>query len=327
MGDKKKGGKPKGEEGDDAAEVMLVVEEEEDKSLWVPTSKKDPEVRREEILAPLKDPLLRMCEAQALNLLCSHEGSFVLFEVARKWGKDQEGHALLKALATVAASEFVQEGEEEEEEKEEEEEQDKMEVDGDDEDEEEGGAKEEEKKKEEGKKEADKGKKAKEGEGHVGPVREHSVAYKTIKRLVLCEMDEEDPTFSRALYDEASEEWGEWLQGMRGGFLLEAMAKVKALRTELLAQLKAQHMAALKKAAAANLKGAVALLGMIEGKGEEAKGGKPNGKTTPAKKPAAGGKSTPGSGQKKSPVSGQKKSPAGGQKKSPAPAGRRSIGK
>jgi hypothetical protein len=66
----------------------------------VPTSKKSAEARREELLAYLQGPLLEMGRERAAELMVSPEGSFVLFETAKRW-HDPE---LLQALAQTWAS-------------------------------------------------------------------------------------------------------------------------------------------------------------------------------------------------------------------------------
>lgn len=65
---------------------------------WVATSKKDPTIRRDELLIFLREPLVTMCQQHAATLLSSAEGGFVLYEVAIRW-KTQE---LMETIAQAA---------------------------------------------------------------------------------------------------------------------------------------------------------------------------------------------------------------------------------
>lgn len=65
---------------------------------WVATSKKDPTIRRDELLTFLREPLVSMCKEHTDTLLSSAEGGFVLYEVATRW-KSQE---LMDAIAQAA---------------------------------------------------------------------------------------------------------------------------------------------------------------------------------------------------------------------------------
>jgi hypothetical protein len=208
---------------EEGSEETVVVGENE---ALVPTSKKDPEVRREEMLAYLKDSLLALCTHHALPLLLSSEGSFVLFEVAARW-KDPE---MLQAVARAAAGTIPTVGEGEGEEQ----------AEGEGEDEEKGEW---------------------EGEEEALPVREDRVAYKTIKRLLL--LGEEPNVFAASLFSHAKTDLLSWLSSIRGAFLMEALAKVPGVGPSVLKELKSCK-SDLKKLAPTR-KGAEALLAMLTG--------------------------------------------------------------
>jgi pumilio family protein 6 len=63
----------------------LGQEEKDLVALPSPTSKKDPELRRGELVDFLQEALETMCDDNAATLMCSKAGSLVLFEVADQW--------------------------------------------------------------------------------------------------------------------------------------------------------------------------------------------------------------------------------------------------
>ncbi|TFJ82621.1 hypothetical protein NSK_006045 [Nannochloropsis salina CCMP1776] len=250
----------------------------------VPTSKKDPGLRREELLAPLKAALLELGKQQARTLLLSAEGSFILYEVATRW----RDAALLKAIAHAAASEGFQEqqvgskeGEGDKEEEGDREAVDEVEEGGVMD---EGGEDDEEEKADEvcgmGNKQGSGRLEAAREEEAAGPTREHRIAYKTIKRLILFEVGPKPgkkpecpatpveklptPLFSEALYEECTGRWMDWLASMRGGFLVEALVKVPAVGVRVMDELHPKENE-LRRLASSSLKGASAVLAMMGG--------------------------------------------------------------
>ena len=284
----------------------------------VPTSKKDPELRRQELLAPLKDALVQLGRAHAHELLCSAEGSFVLYEVATRW----RDPALLEAVAVAAASDGVAEDEEKEEDEEEGEEE-AADV-KEEEEEEESQAMEEGDGEEEEVEGAVKLAKVEEGrqapappvvEGEdAGPLREHRIAYRTMKRLLLFEAvgpkgEKEggepplpQPLFAEALYRQATGAWLKWLGSMRGGFVVEALVKVPRVGPQVLAELRPHEQELAALAIENNLKGAAAVLEAVRGGGASSS---PQGK----------GKGKPGKANKGAAAAGAKKGKGGAGKK------------
>jgi len=254
----------------------------------VPTSKKDAELRREELLAPLKEPLLQLGTMHAHEMLLSAEGSFILYEIATRW----RDPALLEAIAAAAAADGgvpVPVVEEKEEEVEKEEEGGAMEEDGE-EGEEEGEEEDDGMDEDKDEKELADGKKdgetvpvkTKEAEDEdAGPPREHRIAYKTIKRLILFELGPKPgsaaagaaaaaaatppptPLFCEALLRQATGCWMKWLASIRGGFLVEALVKIPVVGPKVMKEL-APHEAELKELAI-TFKGAAAVRDMMVG--------------------------------------------------------------
>ena len=66
-------------------------------------SKKDPEARRSELLTYLLPPLLKSCEAHALQLAANTHGSTVLFESVRAGGGAEAAEAAADVSALIAA--------------------------------------------------------------------------------------------------------------------------------------------------------------------------------------------------------------------------------
>jgi len=247
----------------------------------VPTSKKDAERRRQELLAPLKDPLIRLGRTHAHEMLLSAEGSFILYEVATRWRDPTLLEAIAQAVDGGMHVPMVGNKEDKEDE---------------------GGAMEEEGGEEEGEEEEDgmdedkdeeamaKGKnengksaptKYKEVENeNAGPPYEHRIAYKTIKRLILFELgpkpvDEAQaaekttaivppaPLFCDALLRHVTGRWMKWLSSIRGGFLVEALVKVPVVGPKVMKEL-APHEAELKELAI-TFKGAAAVRDIMVG--------------------------------------------------------------
>lgn len=271
----------------------------------VPTSKKDTELRRQELLAPLKDALVQLGRAHAHELLCSAEGSFVLYEVATRW----RDPALLEAVAVAAASDGVA-AEDEEKEEEDEEGEAAADVKKEEVEEEEAQAMEEGDGEEEEVEGAVKPAKVEEGrqapaspvvEGEdAGPLREHRIAYRTMKRLLLFEAvgpkggkeggepPLPQPLFAEALYRQATGVWLKWLGSMRGGFVVEAIVKVPRVGPQVLAELRPHEQELAVLATENNLKGAAAVLEAMRGGGASSSPqGKGKGKPGKANKGAA----------------------------------------
>ncbi len=272
----------------------------------VPTSKKDADLRRAELVAPLKDALVRLGRAHAHELLLSAEGSFVLYEVATRW----RDPALLEAVAVAAAADAKEEAEESEESAEEE--QGAMEGENDEAEEQQGSGDEDEEQKKAPAQQAQQQPPPVEDAEAAGPLREHRIAYRTMKRLLLFEAatpktgaaakakapaaaaaaaaatgEAPQPLFAEGLYRQATSRWLEWLGSMRGGFVVEALVKVPGVGPQVLKELQLHEME-LEALAADNLKGAAAVLQVMRGGGpQQAPGG--------GKSRQAGG----GKGQKK----------------------------
>ncbi len=274
----------------------------------VPTSKKDPQVRREELLAPLKDALIQLGKDHAHEMLCSAEGSFILYEVATLW----RDPALLEAIAVAAAAD---EGLGKADDAMEEASEDGSEGGSDDEEEEEDEeaerAKEAKEKDEKKKKAAAAAAAGKAEDEDMSPPREHRIAYKTIKRLILHELGPKPgsnhaskevppPLFSQCLYRQASGSWMKWLASIRGGFLVEALVKVPEVGPQVMEEL-ASHKAELAELAK-TMKGAAAVREIMglgnpsaktppkKGKGGEGKGSSSSGKKKGSSAPASAGK-------------------------------------
>eukprot|EP00624_Nannochloropsis_granulata_P000090 evm.model.NODE_10283_length_11162_cov_25.912561.3 len=249
----------------------------------VPTSKKDAERRRQELLEPLKDPLIQLGTMHAHEMLLSAEGSFILYEVATRW----RDPTLLEAIAQAAVAEGGIHAQVVDEKEEKEGEGDVME---EERGEEEGGEEEDGMDEDEDEEELAKGKhedgetapvKVKEVEDEdAGPPREHRIAYKTIKRLILFELGPKpvnkaqtavkataiappEPLFCDALFRQATGRWMTWLASIRGGFLVEALVKVPVVGPKVMQEL-APHEAELKELAV-TFKGAAAVRDIMMG--------------------------------------------------------------
>lgn len=147
----------------------------------VPTSKKDPELRRQETLKNLGPSLEELCSKNASQLLTSLPGSRILKEVYNTYGSQ----SIVDAVMISCESR----------------------LDGGD------------------------------GEDEVS-IFEHPVGHRTIKNLVMCDVEKSEPKFAESLFERFAEKLMDIAKSNRGAFVVAALLKVPTLTAKVTKKLK-----------------------------------------------------------------------------------------